>query len=281
MCAGSRPGRQPAALSRSRGDRFSTGGQEQIGRGQLGVAERAVRKHPHRGRARRGTPSCSHGRVVDTLRELSADAAAVVVPATLTELPDVVAASFCPVVTVPETARGPGRAARSCWARHPGPWTRPRTTWLPADVHGRTLSRSEAVSRGSRSTRFARHRPRADRRVDSDQRPTLQAARHSMADRASRNAARRPHAGSRVARAPAPATRTLGAGHRVADTPPATPASAALPRAHFRWPRVAGAGPGRRPQLPWARQIGPAPRPRPGTTAVGTSTRPAPGSGRQ
>ena len=48
------------------------------------------------------------GPVVHTLRELSADAAAVVVPATLPELTDIVALSYCPVVTVPEpTSRPP------------------------------------------------------------------------------------------------------------------------------------------------------------------------------
>jgi nucleotide-binding universal stress UspA family protein len=63
-----------------------------------------------------------HGPVVDTLRELSADAAAVVVPATLAELPDVVAASFCPVVTVPEPTPRSG-ASNGPVVLGAAPWT--------------------------------------------------------------------------------------------------------------------------------------------------------------
>jgi nucleotide-binding universal stress UspA family protein len=64
----------------------------------------------------------AHGPVVDTLRELSVDAAAVVVPVTLPELADVVATSFCPVVTVPEPASGP-RAGRGPVVLGAAPWT--------------------------------------------------------------------------------------------------------------------------------------------------------------
>ena len=46
-----------------------------------------------------------HGPIPDTVRGLSADAAAVVVPATLPELARLVAESYCPVIAVP--ARGP------------------------------------------------------------------------------------------------------------------------------------------------------------------------------
>jgi nucleotide-binding universal stress UspA family protein len=63
-----------------------------------------------------------HGPVVDTLRELSAGAAAVVVPATLAELPDVVAASFCPVVTVPEPTPRSG-ASSGPVVLGAAPWT--------------------------------------------------------------------------------------------------------------------------------------------------------------
>jgi nucleotide-binding universal stress UspA family protein len=44
----------------------------------------------------------SHGPVADTLRELSVDAAAMVVPASFPDLAGVVADSYCPVFTVPD-----------------------------------------------------------------------------------------------------------------------------------------------------------------------------------
>jgi nucleotide-binding universal stress UspA family protein len=64
----------------------------------------------------------SHGPVADALRELSAEAAAVVVPSTLPELTAVVADSCCPVVTVPENPPSP-EAENGPVVLGAAPWT--------------------------------------------------------------------------------------------------------------------------------------------------------------
>jgi len=73
-----------------------------------------------------------HGPVVDTLRELSADAAAVVVPSSLPELPHIVAESYCPVVAVPEQTPEP-RHARAGGAEQ-GPVVLAAAPWTGEEV---------------------------------------------------------------------------------------------------------------------------------------------------